>query len=90
MESESENGIQNLLSRVLEKVSAKTFEAKNMLSGETETFNMTFSMGVASYTDDSHELDELIEQADQAVYSAKHNGRNQVVFYDGCETHLAK
>jgi len=38
---------------------------------------ITVSMGLASFPD-AEEADELIERADQALYSAKHNGKNQL------------
>lgn len=39
-------------------------------------FNSTFSAGIAQYQGQS--LSELLEQADQALYTAKHRGRNNV------------
>lgn len=45
------------------------------------TFNhcITISMGVATFPDDAAELNQLIEVADQRLYKAKKQGRNQVV-----------
>lgn len=42
---------------------------------------ITASMGVAEMSADVHELNELIERADQALYRAKHAGRNRVSVY---------
>lgn len=39
---------------------------------------VTISMGVANYPDDAETSDELINQADQALYKAKRGGRNNV------------
>jgi len=39
------------------------------------------SIGIASYPQDSTNLNELLKFADLAMYRAKHSGRNQVVFY---------
>ncbi|MCL6560066.1 MAG: sensor domain-containing diguanylate cyclase, partial [Firmicutes bacterium] len=39
---------------------------------------VTVSAGVASYPDDGEKLAELLKSADQALYSAKSGGRNQV------------
>ncbi len=38
---------------------------------------ITMSVGVAEWTD-GEDVEELIERADAALYTAKHNGRNQV------------
>ncbi len=40
--------------------------------------HITASIGVATFLEHSDRIDELIELADQAMYSAKMNGRNQV------------
>lgn len=40
--------------------------------------NITSSLGVASYPDHAHTLEDLIHQADESLYRAKQAGRNQV------------
>lgn len=62
-----------LVSEKIRKIIAKT--RFDDIDGE-----ITCSFGVASYDNDVN-LDELIEQADQALYQAKENGRNQVKVY---------
>ena len=42
-------------------------------------FQVTISMGVATFPEDGLQREELIEKADQALYQAKNRGRNQVV-----------
>lgn len=44
-----------------------------------ENFHTTISMGIATFPDDAVELSQLIEVADQRLYKAKEQGRNQVV-----------
>jgi diguanylate cyclase (GGDEF)-like protein len=39
---------------------------------------VTISLGVATFTDDAGNLNELIERADKALYKAKETGRNKV------------
>ncbi len=56
-------------------------ELKRKDTGETYG-TITVSMGVARFRGDSDTLPTLIKRADDALYQAKHNGRNQVV----CET----
>ncbi len=47
----------------------------------TETHNITVSIGVSSFPDDSSDPIELVEMADSALYRAKREGRNRVAAY---------
>jgi diguanylate cyclase len=46
-----------------------------------ETTQVTISVGVATFPEDSSTMLDLISKADQALYAAKSRGRNQVVAY---------
>jgi len=39
---------------------------------------LTISLGIAAYPDDAASKDSLLEHADKALYSAKHQGKNRV------------
>ena len=43
-----------------------------------ETLSITISMGISSFPEGSRGLDELIENADTALYEAKRQGRNRI------------
>ena len=43
---------------------------------------ITVSLGIASYPEDSDDIDQLIKKADAALYSAKQSGRNKVAVYE--------
>ena len=43
--------------------------------------NLTISLGVASFPEDSDEAKELVDFADRALYKAKADGRNRVMVY---------
>lgn len=45
---------------------------------DIDGLRMTISLGVAAYTPDTPDLETLIARADQALYAAKHKGRNRV------------
>jgi diguanylate cyclase (GGDEF)-like protein len=40
------------------------------------------SLGVAVFPDHGATADDMMRAADQALYQAKHSGRNQVVVFD--------
>ncbi|MBN8210228.1 diguanylate cyclase [Bacillus sp. NTK071] len=66
---------EKFLSRLLSGFRSKTFRVKE------ETFSVTFSGGVVDI-DSVSSNKELLNQADEALYRAKANGRNQVVIYE--------
>ena len=47
----------------------------------TESVNISFSAGIAEYGEDGKTLDELLKNADRALYYAKANGRSCVIPY---------
>ncbi|MFT4058206.1 MAG: diguanylate cyclase [Legionella sp.] len=49
--------------------------------GAQQVGPMSVSIGIAIYPNDSKDQEELIEQADKALYIAKKSGRNCVVLY---------
>ncbi len=49
--------------------------------------NITCSFGISSYPDTAQRADELIRQADKALYMAKHNGSNNSCVYAGSYEH---
>ena len=46
--------------------------------GEAVPKSVTLSLGVSLFPDDANTAEDLIEKADQALYRAKHGGRNRV------------
>lgn len=48
--------------------------------GWQQPLKVTASIGAACYPRDGYTLTELLEQADRAMYAAKHAGRNRVCF----------
>ncbi|MGH4118510.1 GGDEF domain-containing protein [Clostridium sp.] len=57
------------------RVAVETY--KFILSDEVK-INITISIGAATYPDNVADLDNLINEADNALYSAKRTGRNKV------------
>jgi diguanylate cyclase (GGDEF)-like protein len=45
-------------------------------------FKLTASFGVYASKIDDESLDDALIKADNALYSAKNNGRNQIVIYE--------
>jgi diguanylate cyclase (GGDEF)-like protein len=55
--------------------------AKQVIQSEKGGFSVTLSLGIASVPEDGTDKQALIERADQALYHAKHTGRNRAVSY---------
>ncbi|WP_298186064.1 diguanylate cyclase [uncultured Pseudomonas sp.] len=62
--------------RVIDEIRMRFAELK-FIAGDSE-FSVTLSAGIASTEAVSSNASELLEKADQALYAAKHGGRNQV------------
>ena len=48
----------------------------------TTEIRVTVSIGVAEYTSNILSVTDLVKHADEAMYQAKHQGRNRVTLYD--------
>jgi diguanylate cyclase (GGDEF)-like protein len=57
------------LQGLLKNQIAKTFE------------KITFSFGITTSRSDSQDIDELVSQADEAMYLAKKNGKNRITYH---------
>jgi diguanylate cyclase (GGDEF)-like protein len=68
-------GAQKIAERLRRAVMAKTFTA------DDKTLKVTVSIGVATSPEDAESKEGLIEKADQALYHAKHGGRNRAVIW---------
>lgn len=62
---------------ICNKIAEKEYELSPDLS-----VNITISLGVSTYPENGKTPTEIIEYADQCLYKAKENGRNQVGFID--------
>ena len=63
---------------VAERVRAKIANEPMVIAEDASSLNATVSIGVATYSKDGGGEQELLQQADQAMYMAKRMGRNQV------------
>jgi diguanylate cyclase (GGDEF)-like protein len=68
-------GARKIAERLRKAVMAKTFTA------DGKSLKVTISIGIATSPDDAGSKEELIEKADQALYSAKDGGRNMAVVW---------
>lgn len=53
---------------------------------EGETFNCSFSGGLATFPDDGESIFDLVQAADKRLYIAKKQGRSRVIFEEDAET----
>lgn len=76
---ETSEDVGKVLMRILNSVS-------NIYKFKNKTINtISASIGVAIYPEDNVDDDTLIRHADQAMYKAKNNGKNQFQFFDAKE-----
>ncbi|OIR00050.1 putative diguanylate cyclase YdaM [mine drainage metagenome] len=57
----------------------KAFQDDSVTLDNNETIKFTASIGVATLSNESQSIDEMLQEADAALYRAKHAGRNKVV-----------
>jgi diguanylate cyclase (GGDEF)-like protein len=62
--------------RLRERVAAHAFPASRGKDGPS---HLTISVGVAGFPDDAADSEGLVRAADEALYKAKHAGRDRVV-----------
>jgi len=75
LEATDRVGARNLAERIRAEVEQQTFQSSK------GPFKATLSLGVASYPEDATAKADIIAKADQALYNAKHGGRNRTVCY---------
>lgn len=63
--------------KLLEHIERINKNIKNAF--ENTNHNITFSIGVSSFTKDSKSFDEIYKEADEKMYKAKKSGKNQVI-----------
>jgi len=76
MPETDQKGAQAIAERIREAVRAENFQT------ELGPLKVTISLGIATFPEDAGEKQGLVELADQSLYFAKRNGRNQVVTAD--------
>lgn len=69
---------------VAERMRKRVEDMKIMLPNSSQSVQITASFGVASFRIGSEEtVDSLIKRVDEAMYTAKHEGRNRVCVAGG-------
>ncbi len=70
------------MARVIAEKVRKAISAIDMPEGEQQPLGLiSASLGVAAFPEDSTSSEELIQNADKAMYHAKGHGRNRVIVY---------
>ncbi len=66
------------LAHATQRAEALRATVQELRIGCGETISVTISIGVAVFPDHGSEMNDVISNADKALYLAKHSGRNQV------------
>lgn len=61
--------------------------ARHCMSVDNKEINMTLSIGIATFNEKHQSFEELINDADRAMYLAKENGRNRIEVYKSQNLH---
>ena len=72
-----ENKARNFMNRLRKKLNDSYFEGVEIFPAGC----LSFSAGIASYREDIHDKAQLVDLADQALYYAKKQGKNNVHVY---------
>jgi diguanylate cyclase (GGDEF)-like protein len=75
LEGTDREGARQLAERIRNEVQRQVFQSAQ------GPFSCTLSLGIAVYPADGNDVKTLIAHADQALYHAKHNGRNRAVAF---------
>lgn len=54
--------------------------SKQLFYAQSQFFSVTFSAGIADYTEDNNDLGELYIMADRVLFKAKIEGRDRILF----------
>ncbi len=74
----AKEGIRNLGERIRIKIEKHKFYKEKV----QPTGQLTISLGGAVFPKDANDMHGLIQKADEALYQAKHLGRNQMRIYN--------
>ena len=55
-----------------------SIRALELMDGAGHSYRVTTSLGVSTFRQSDRSLRDMLDRADQALYLAKHRGRNQV------------
>ena len=50
-------------------------------------YHVTASLGLSTFRGTDRSLRDMLDRADQALYQAKHHGRNQIASQEPCSDH---
>ena len=70
------NNIEDILDKILSEI-------KKPIIIDNKEYKVSASIGVSIYPDNSTDINELIKQADIAMYEAKKSGKDKYIFYKG-------